>query len=381
MRRGGDGYAVLAFAIVLTRALPALADGGLEVVPLEGGTWASHVVMLQTTPWSTGLTAHVQVIEEDTRRVVPCGQYTLGLDPRGLAAFRVGQCDPTTGATEIMLVDRPALFAPSSPLPYPVPIALAAASTRQETFTAPVVGVPQAGMELRCSASVRPFMVDAATGTNVYLTPDRYRLDPLDTRVHAQAGPDAWMVSTSSREALFEASFRIVELRSEQEIARSRVSLRCSVADGTTARRISLLSTPGVTPIRLPAGAVGRGVSAVGPLAQLTCTDAPAPTVVWRFRAPADGTFEVLLQGGFDTALEVRTAADAPRSLGCNDNDGGSNSHSRVVMQLQRGEQYDFLVSGQDGSAGRYEIAVISLRAGVELHDNAREAHVTRLDR
>jgi hypothetical protein len=338
------------------------------VLPVEGGSWASQIAALQAAPRAPGVAFHVRVVEDDTRRVVQCGRYALTLDAPGAAALRLGACDPATGATEVLLVDRAALFVEADPVPMPVPVAVSAVAVR--TGGAEGGAAPQAGVELRCVAAVRPFVADMLNGAFVYLTPDRYRLEPLDPRMRAEAQRDAWVVTTTAHDAVAEAAFRVVDARDGREVVRSRVAMQCRVAGFAVAPPAECapveLGTVGA-PFRLPARAVGRGSAEGGAPERLSCADVPAPTVVWRFVAPADGTYEFLLQGSFDTALEVRTAGEGARALGCNDDDGHA-SHSRVVARLSRGAGYDVVVSGYGGGAGRYEVAAIEIPDDVELH-------------
>jgi outer membrane protein assembly factor BamB len=216
---------------------------------------------------------------------------------------------------------------------------------------------------MRCSGSVRPFLVDLRDGTSVYLAPEQFALEPLDAGVHTAVGRDGWLVFATSERGVAEASFRVVDLRDGREVTRNHVRMDCSVSDLSRAPSDSASSEP---PAYLPAGAVGRGETRGASAGRLTCTQAPAPITVWRYTAPYDGTFEFLLQGGFDTALEVRAAGDGGASLGCSDDDGVP-THSRVVGRLVAGRQYDLFVSGQAGASGRYEVAVIPIVPDVEL--------------
>jgi hypothetical protein len=365
-----------ALVIAIVSGMPvraARADDGLQVVPLEGGSWASQIATLQATPRAPGPAFRVRVLEEGSRRVVPCGHYALSLDAVGAAALRLGRCDPSTAATEVTLHDRAALFAPGDPVPVPLPVSVRAVAVR---FGGAGGGAaPVAGVEVRCIASVRPFIADLLNGTFVLLTPDRYRLEPLDPRLRAEVQSDAWTVTAQGRDMLAEAAFRVLDLRDGREVVRSRVAMQCragNVAAAPVAPAAPVLEL-GTTaaPFRLPARAVGRGSTQGGTHARLSCATAPAPTVVWRFVAPSEGTFEFLLQGSYDTALEVRAAAEGARSLGCNDDDEGRTFHSRVVARLARGEAYHLLVSGAGGEWGRYELAAIGLPDDIELpHDS-----------
>lgn len=99
---------VLALATALC-AGPALADG-LVVHPLEHNSWTESVAALQRDASSEGRVIHVAV-RDDAGRTLPCGGYTLRLDPVAARAFTVGECDLETNATAIRLTQRAALFA------------------------------------------------------------------------------------------------------------------------------------------------------------------------------------------------------------------------------------------------------------------------------
>ena len=357
---------VLGAAIAVCSA-HARAAGSLEVVPVEGGTWPSQIAALEAaaSPGHAGF--HVRVVEDDTTRALACGQYTLQLDPRGAQALQVGACDPSTAATEIILVDRSAMFAPGNPVAVPMPVEVRAYGMRLGSASggAGLAG----GVEFRCTASVRPYVADLLDGHMVFLTPDRYALEPLDVRVHAAVGRDGWVISSREGSGSTDAAFRIVDVHDGREIVRRRVAMQCAVSAETEQAAVSPERVR--APLRLPPGAVGRGMTDGGAPDRLECTQSEAPTVVWRYTAPRDGTYEFLLQGGYQTALEVRRAGADARPLGCS-HDARIATHARVVARLAGGEQYDLLVSGEDGESGEYDVAVIPIQLDVVIDASAR---------
>lgn len=370
MRSARAAALVSLLSATLAHGGGAHADGALLVVPVEGGTWASQIAFLQTVPRAPGVAFHVRVIEDDTHRALPCGRYEIALDPDGARALRIGRCDPATGATEIVLVDRAALFAPGDPVPRPRSVAVGAIALRQGGAAGGVA--PVGGIDVRCSAMVRPWVADLLSGEAVYLSPEHYRIEPIDPALRAETRGGVWVVSASQSAGTADAAFRVIDLRDGREMVRGRVSLRCAASSRPpaplTARATSSTGTES-SPFRLPAGAVGRGSTVGAPAMRLSCVNTAAPTVVWRYIAPADGTFEFLVQGGFDTVVEVRARGNGgePRPLGCNNDDGGRANHSRVVVRLSRGEAYDIAVSGAAGAVGRYEVAVLQIPPDVEL--------------
>jgi hypothetical protein len=332
----------------------------------------------------------VRVLEDDTRRVVPCGRYALALDVDGARALRFGACDPATHATEVVLVDRAALFAPGEPVAIPRTVAVSAVAVRHGATAGGAV--PTGGVDVRCTATVRPFVADLLNGANVYLSPEYYRLEPLDLSVRIDSTRDLWVVSAGPNRARADAAFRVVDVRDGHEVLRSRVVLQCAtpaVAPPLSVQPTTHLAPPfrgpengtWAAPFRLPAGAVGQGSTVNAPLGRVACSDGPAPTVVWRFVAPADGRYEFLLRGGYDTVLEVRgrSGNGASTSLGCNDDDDRP-THSRVVARLTRGEAYDLVVSGYGAGQGWYAVTAIRMPTDVEVRPGPEGYRVDRVD-
>src|SRR5690348_7215316 len=93
---------------VLFIASSAHADG-LSLATEEYGPWPNAVAALQTELHSEGRAVHV-VVRDGAGEIARCGTYSLTLAAPGGAAFVVGACDPSTGATELVLAHRTALF-------------------------------------------------------------------------------------------------------------------------------------------------------------------------------------------------------------------------------------------------------------------------------
>ena len=317
-RRRAMRRALALFVVLVAHARVARSAGPLEVSPVEGGTWLSQIAALQAATTGPHASFHVRVVDGDTRRAVPCGQYALQLDARGSQALAVGSCDPGTGATEIVLVNRAAMFAPGDPVA-PVPIAVSAYAVRLGSASL------ASGVEFHCMAWVRAYVADLLDGHPVYLTPERYAIEPLDGRLHAVLARDGWVISSQDGVASTDVAFRIVDVVDGREVARRRVAMQCAMT--TETERGSPLGVM-LSPLRLPAGAVGRGVTDGAVANRLVCTRSDAPTVVWRYTAPRDGMYEFLLQGGYQTALEVRPAGSDTESLGCSH--GERIAHARA---------------------------------------------------
>lgn len=81
-------------------------------------------------------------------------------------------------------------------------------------------------------------------------------------------------------------------------------------------------------------------------------------TVSWT--APTTGRFAFSTQGStFDTVLSARSSC-AGAVLGCNDDDSGGGSHSRLQLDLTAGEQVVLVIDSIIGS-GTYQLAITAI--------------------
>ena len=342
---------------MLALAGPALGDDALEVLGSDGHSWAERIAGLQRNTFPPGTSFRVIVVDRANRRAFACGAYSLAFDAVGARALRFGACNPGDGSTEVILVDRSALFTAGDPVPTPVAAGIVASAT--QTGAAGGGAASGAGIEFHCNAWVRPFVRDLLHGGVVYLSPDRYLLEPIGAQVQAAVARDGWSVSAGGGAALAEAAFRVVDRVDGHEVTRDRVSLSCRSGTGRDAPR-----PPIDEAARLPVGAVGRGSTLGASSQRLSCVESDAPAVRWTYTAPYDGTFEFVLQGGYDVAMQVHDA-DA-RSLGCSTEDG-IGTHAHVVARLSRGTRYAIDVGGEAGEGGTYEVAVLPIRPDVEI--------------
>ena len=123
-------FAVITTIAVIVCGTSARADS-LTIGTLEAGTWEAAIAELQRDRTSEGRSLHVHVDGSDGR--VGCADYRLTLDAFGAAAFALGTCEPTTGATEVRLVHRSALFAHGDIVAHPISPALTAERTQRVT--------------------------------------------------------------------------------------------------------------------------------------------------------------------------------------------------------------------------------------------------------
>lgn len=206
----------LTFSIALL--LPAAARAQLSVRTLEHGEWASSVAALQTDLGSQGRSIHV-VVGRAQRS--PCGSYQLALDDHASRAFDVGACDPSTGATELRLVDRLALFEIGDVVARPRRIGVAAIELR---YGRAAGGASlRAETELRCSIAARPYLVDDATGERVLATPDRFELRPVGEGAVIEASGDDWTI----RSGAVRIEYELVDRASGEVVLHETVALRC----------------------------------------------------------------------------------------------------------------------------------------------------------
>ncbi len=210
--------------LALTSLFASVGHAQERVTTLEHGEWADTIAALQADVDAPGSLVHVCVDTGDGA-CAPCGQYTLALDDAGARAFRIDECDSSTGATRIVLVDRAALFDHDDVVPRPRVVTIHAALLRDVASSGG--GRVSGGSALSCTARVQPFLRDLEHGTIVYLRPDRYDVRVEHASVTASATDDAWVLSTNERIAT-EVDYVVVDRATGRQELRGHTSLECS---------------------------------------------------------------------------------------------------------------------------------------------------------
>jgi hypothetical protein len=227
----------LALAMVLALGASARAQE-LVVRTLEHGEWTRAIVALQSDPRAEGGPVHVVVDQRVTDRAfarASCGRYVLLLDAPGQRAFRSGTCDPRTGATELYLVDRRALFDEVArpriiqiavfqmhPSTAPQPVRVATPLREAE----PTIAEPEldAGVELRCGVALEPYVTDPASGERIRATPGRFALRPVGEGARVEASSEGWIVAGASLRFAYE----LVDRQSGAVVHRDSVAMTCT---------------------------------------------------------------------------------------------------------------------------------------------------------
>jgi hypothetical protein len=263
--RGALAFAVLALAIG-ARAEAQTSELRIEVVGVGG--WPDTVSALQHDPHAEGAHLSVRVIDAVGHRA-RCGGYALTLDEAGARAFRVGACDPSDDATELVLVSRTDLFSHDGVVPRPRAVTLMATEVRHGDATggAEVTG----GSALDCSVGIRPYLDDLEHGTVVYLRGDRFAVRPTDTAVSVQAVPDGWSLHAHARESLT-IVYDVIDRQTGEVVLQSEATLLCSSvpSDGDPALRRpaapSVPSDPASRVVVLSGDDPGRAAEVIGML-------------------------------------------------------------------------------------------------------------------
>ena len=360
MRRGCE----LAFLLVLLLPRPAHAQQ-LSVRTLEGREWGAAIAAMQTDRSSQGRSIHVVV---GGSAPSPCGSYQLALDDHGSRAFDVGACDAETGATELRLVDRLALFEPGSVVARPRRIGVAAIEIRSGS----AVGGARltAETELRCSIAARPFLVDYATGERVPATPDHFEMRLVGEGARVEAGGDGWRITSGSMRVEYE----LVERASGEVVLHETVALSCeaprpSAVEGDVIELVPDRVFRGATMTR--GRADDRG----------SCGGEEGPEQWYRMRLDAPAALGLRLVSEFDAALYVRAGSIDGPEIACRDDHAlletleinlpagvyyvavdGTGTHGRYrLMQFVGAADPRALEAAPHGSIGNHE------RIGAEL--------------
>jgi len=110
----------------------------------------------------------------------------------------------------------------------------------------------------------------------------------------------------------------------------------------------------------LPTAATGSTVGAASEQSLESCGSGglAAPEVVYRWTAPASGTYVVDSAGSqFDTILVVRDGDCNGRELACDD-DGGSGVTSRLTVTLSAGQTIAIIVDGFENGSGAFGLNI-----------------------
>jgi hypothetical protein len=229
----------LLIGALLLAPVVARADA-LRVTTDEAGAWPAAVAVLQGDLHGEGRTLHVRV-SDDEGASLGCRDYTLVLDEISQAAFVIVGCDDSTGATEVRLVHRNALFEPDDVAPRP---RLAGISAVQVRTGGARGGARRTGAsEVLCTVAVRPYVEDILNGRHVFLTPGRFALRSLSAGVTAEARPDGWLLRSDAR-ADVSIEYDVVDTRSNETVVHTRATMACARSEQNSAESPANVSPP-----------------------------------------------------------------------------------------------------------------------------------------
>lgn len=217
--------AIALFALAASVAPRARAqDGQLAIDVIGQPGWPEAVAALEHDASAQGARLAVRVVDRHGQ-VAPCGYYALTFDEAGARAFAIGACDPSTNATELVLVSRTDLFSHDGVVPRPRMIRLAATAVRRGDSAggAAVTG----GSALDCSVGIRPYLDDLEHGTVVYLHRDRFDVRPSDTSISVEAWSDGWSLRGHSLASLT-IQYDVIDRTTGEVVLSSEATLTCT---------------------------------------------------------------------------------------------------------------------------------------------------------
>ncbi len=300
-----------ALLMVIGVLLPAAAQAQeLVVQSFEHGEWGASIAALQTDQSSEGGAIHVVVVDGTGARA-RCGAYQLVLDDAGSRAFDVGSCDPSSSATELLLVDRLALFAEGDVVSLPRRIGIAAMEIRRGNAVGGASLVAET--ELRCSMAARPYLVDLATGARVPATPDRFELRPIGQGAVVEASAEGWTVRSGSMRLEYE----LVDRGSSEVVLRESVELQCGAPTPAAAAQQS-----GV--VQLVPDRVFRGATITRSTLDRhgSCGGDEGPEQWYVVRLDSPKRLDLRLVSEFDATLYVRAGSIDGQEIACRDEHG-----------------------------------------------------------
>lgn len=317
-------------------------SGALAVRTLTLGEWTEAVAALQQQREAQGRTVWV-VVEDALGQRAACGTYRLALDPAGQAAFRPGACDPGTGATPLVLVDRSALFVHGGAVAQPRRVAISA--LEQRTGLARGGASTPVESELRCTLGVRPYLVDLYRGARVRATPDRFLMRPVGAGVEARVEGDGWLL----RAAAVDVEYELVDRATGDVVLRERVALACGRSPLPSAEPAAA-RIPGIIPLH--PGRVFRGATLTrGPDDAGSCGGQAGPEQWYEVRLERPSRLGLRLVSEFDAALYLREGSPTGPELRCHDEPGRLET---MEINLPPGAYY-VAVDGT-GTHGRYRL-------------------------
>ena len=263
-------------------------DGQLAIDVIGHAGWPEAVAALEHDASAQGSHLSIRVVDRNGQ-VAPCGYYALTFDEAGARAFVIGQCDPATNATDLVLASRTDLFAHEGIVPTPRMIRLMATSLRRGDSSggAAVTG----GSALDCSVGIRPYLDDLEHGTVVYLHRDRFDVRPSDTEITVEAWSDGWSLRGRSLTSLT-IQYDVVDRATNEVVLSSEAILTCS--DGPSGGG-SAPSAPAREPtmderaaqvVVMSGDDPGRGAEVIG-VVDVLGAQASGPTGMWLLRRRA----------------------------------------------------------------------------------------------
>jgi hypothetical protein len=326
--------------VVLLLDARAGAQAALVVRTLEVGGWAESIAAMQLDASAQGQALHV-VVDDSHGERAPCGTYRIALDAAGSRAFTMGACDGPSAATELVLVDRSALFVHDGSMWRPRQIGIAASELRLGSATG---GAAQpAGAELECSLAVRPYLVDLLSGEHVRATPDRFVMRPVGEGARVTAEGDGWTVRAGSMHIEYE----LVDRTSGEIVLHDTAELAC----GREVARTEASDSPEA--ILLFPGRVFRGATLTRGRRDErgTCGGGAGPEQWYVVRLDAPTRLGLRLVSEFDATLYVREGAIDGPEIACRDQ---AALLETFEMNLDAGTYY-VAVDGT-GTHGRYRL-------------------------
>jgi hypothetical protein len=203
-------FGLLVASALLCSSARVLAAPSMKVEAVGYQNWNDALAELRTSGVSGSSRLQLVVYDEHYGRIA-CRDYVIHLEPTDTAlAFSLGECDPATNQTELLLIDRHKLFAHEGGLSQPVNVTSPTASSPPPPPPPPP---PKPGAEPTCWAVVGPTITDPDTHLPFTLDPSALGVATLTEPkyIYVQKIPfdHAWLLRVKQSDHLRELRFAL----------------------------------------------------------------------------------------------------------------------------------------------------------------------------
>jgi hypothetical protein len=197
-------FGLLIASALVCSSVRAHAASSMTVAVVGFSSWSDALTKLRTSGVSGSSRLQLVVTYDDeSNELLTCHDYVLQLEKDAAAAFSVGACDPITGQTELLLIDRHQLYSHLGGLSQPV------------TLTIPTAAIPppKPVIEPTCWAVIGPTITDPDTHLPFTLNPAELGVatltEPKGIGVQKIPFDHAWLLRVKQSDHLQELKFSL----------------------------------------------------------------------------------------------------------------------------------------------------------------------------